>query len=64
MDLVKTLISTVLWLLHDLLPLMTVVNLPTISTGNKQKNRKKLTFYWYLKSHREKELYPDPGLDT
>ncbi len=45
----KTLISTVLWLINDLLSLKTNVNVPTVS--NKQKN---LSFVGFLKATYEK----------
>jgi hypothetical protein len=58
----KTFISTVLWLLNDLLSLKTVVNVPTKSNTQK-KLVKKLNFCWYLKSHWRKGQDPNPKPD-
>jgi hypothetical protein len=59
----KTLISTVLWFLNDLLSLKTDVNVPT--ENNWQKTKKKIIFCWHLECHWRKgqDLGPDPYPD-
>ncbi len=49
--------------LNDLLSVKTVVNVPTVSTGNKQKNveKKQPIFCCYLEATEDKEQ--DPEID-
>ncbi len=49
----QTMVSTVLWLLNDMLSLETDVNVPTVRS--KQNNVEKVIFCWRLESHCQKE---------